>query len=428
MIATRWMRWFAPALAMAAMAAMAAPGPEAPVIADRASLVDRVFALADERRAMMPAVAATKWLQDRPIADPPREAAVIAAAADRAAALGLARGPVTDFFTLQIRLARDTQTALHDHWRRDGFDAAPVPPSLGGELRPRLDRLTQDLLDALYLAAPFMTDIEPALLDERARRQLSPERWSDGERRELTAVLATIRTDAPRSPGRARAAGVLRIGTPGDYAPFSLAVDGRLSGVDVELATRLAAALGLRPVFIQTSWKNLMADLAADHFDIAAGGVSITPARAAVAAFSRPTAHGGKTAVGRCRERDRLSSFAAIDQPDIRVVENPGGTNERFARQALQRASVRIHPDNRTIFEELRAGRADVMFTDDTEIALVTRRMPELCRLLDGIYEPADKAFLLPAGADWVGTVDGWLAPELERGTPARLLDAYLSR
>jgi cyclohexadienyl dehydratase len=303
-----------------------------------------------------------------------------------------------------------------------------MPASLGGELRPRLDRLTLAMVDALYLAAPFLTDVEPALLEERTRAHLPPDRWSDGERRELTAAMATIRAAAPRSPARAKAAGMLRIGTPGDYAPFSLWADGRLGGVDVELATGLAAALGLRPVFIQTSWKTLLADLAADRFDIAVGGISITPGRAAVAAFSRPTAHGGKTAVGRCRERERLGSLTAIDQAGVRVIENPGGTNERFARQTLRHAELRIHPDNRTIFEELRAGRADVMFTDDTEIALVTHRMAELCRLLDEIYEPADKAFLLPAGGDWVAAVDDWLASELEHGTPSRLLDAYLKR
>ena len=428
MIAMRWIRGLSLVLMIAAASARAVPVPDGPILEDRATLIDRLAALVDERRALMPAVAATKWLQGRPIADPPREAAVIAAAADRAAALGLAPGPVADLFALQIRLARDTQSALHEHWRRDGFDAPAMPASLGGELRPRLDRLTLDLLDALYLAAPFLADVEPAQLEERVRAHLPPDRWSDGERRELTAAMAAIRVTTPRSPARAKAAGVLRIGTPGDYAPFSLWADGRLSGVDVELATGLAAALGLRPAFIQTSWKTLMTDLAADRFDIAAGGISITPARAAVAAFSRPTAHGGKTAVGRCRDRERLGSLTAIDQAGVRVIENPGGTNERFARQMLQHADLRIHPDNRTIFEELRAGRADVMFTDDTEIALVTHRMPELCRLLDAIYEPADKAFLLPAGGDWAAAVDGWLTPELEHGTPARLLDTYLKR
>ncbi|MBS0394264.1 MAG: transporter substrate-binding domain-containing protein [Proteobacteria bacterium] len=237
-----------------------------------------------------------------------------------------------------------------------------------------------------------------------------------------------MRLSAPRSLARARAAGVLRIGTPGDYAPFSLSSDGRLAGADVELAGRLAAALGLRPVFIATSWRTLLADLAADRFDVAAGGVSVTAARRAVAAFSLPTAHGGKTAIGRCRDRTRFASLAAIDQPGVTVVENAGGTNESAARALLHAATLRIHPDNRTVFDELAAGRADAMFTDDTEVALVTRRRAELCRLLPDLFQPADKALLLPPEPEWAAAVDAWLGPELARGTPARLLEEALAR
>ena len=94
----------------------------------------------------------------------------------------------------------------------------------------------------------------------------------------------------------------------------------------------------------------------------------------------------------------------------------------------LRRATVLIHPDNRTVFQELQLGRADVMFTDETEVALMTHRMPTLCRLLDQVYEPADKAILMPPDTAWRSTVDGWLTRELERGTPARLLRQYLRR
>ena len=190
---------------------------------------------------------------------------------------------------------------------------------------------------------------------------------------------------------------------------------------------RLAAALGLRPVFVRSSWRSLLADLDADRFDIAVGGISVTAARQAVASFSLPVAHSGKTAIGRCADRERLGTLAAIDQPGVRVVENAGGTNEAFARDTLHQAALRIHADNRTVFDEIVADRADVMFTDDTEVALATRRHPELCRLLTELYAPADKAILLPRDPAWARVVDGWLGPELARGTPARLLDDQLA-
>jgi cyclohexadienyl dehydratase len=221
---------------------------------------------------------------------------------------------------------------------------------------------------------------------------------------------------------------VLRIGTPGDYAPFAMLRERRLEGSDVDLAGRLAAALGLRPVFIASRWATLVDDLEADRFDVAIGGISITDARRTRASFSLPLARGGKTAIGRCRDRDRLGTWNAIDQRGVRVIENAGGTNEGFARRRLQHAALVVHPDNRTVFAELSEGRADVMFTDDTEITLVTHQRPELCRLLVELYDPAEKAIMLPRDGSWAGDVDGWLQQAIAQGLPAALLAEHLTR
>ena len=415
-------------LPLLAPAARGAEPASAPLLGP-ADLVGEVLARADDRLALMPAVAAAKWSQHQPVRDPARESAVTQAAGDRAAELGLVRQPVVDVFALQVRLARAAQEALFAQWQRgEALDARGPPQSLTGELRPRLDRLTGELVEALYLAAPTLADPDAIPhFAAVARERLPGPRWSVADRAALLTALANVRLGTPRSLERARRAHVLRIGTPADYAPFSSEAGGRVAGADVALALRLAAALGLRPVFVRSSWRALLADLEADRFDIAVGGISVTPARLAAGSFSLPTAHGGKTAVGRCADRERLATLAAIDQPTVRVIENVGGTNEAFAHDTLHAASVRIHADNRTVLDELVAGRADVMFTDDTEVALATRRHPELCRLLAELYAPADKAILLPRDASWATTVNEWLAPEIARGTPARLLAEELA-
>ena len=415
-----------PLLAALATPATAGPGAAAIPLEDPQTLLTGVLRLADERLALMPAVAVTKWIHRQAIEDTAREHAVIEGAASQAAGAGLAREPVARLFELQVRLARQLQQELHERWSRDGFDAEPVPTSLTDALRPRLDRLTTALVEALYLAAPALRDRN--LLRAVANDVLPATRWTPAAREELVTALTQVRLVSPRSLGRARAVGVLRIGTPADYAPFSALSDGRVDGSDVALAVRLATALGLRPVFVHTSWSSLLRDLADDRFDIAVGGISVSDARQAVAGFSLPVARSGKTAVGRCTDRARLASLTAIDRAGVRVIENPGGTNEGFARRTLHAASVRIHPDNRTVFGELLAGHADVMFTDETEVALAIRHHRDLCRLLAEAYETTDKAFLLPREPAWAGVIDDWLRPELERGVPAALLEDYLGR
>src|ERR1700686_3908832 len=86
-----------------------------------------------------------------------------------------------------------------------------------------------------------------------------------------------------------RAAGVLRVGTTGDYTPFSLLrPDGAYQGADIDMAYDLAATLGVRLEFVPTVWVDLLDDFLGHHFDIAMGGVTVNPVRAERAFFSVP--------------------------------------------------------------------------------------------------------------------------------------------
>jgi cyclohexadienyl dehydratase len=106
----------------------------------------------------------------------------------------------------------------------------------------------------------------------------------------------------------------------------------------------------------------------------------------------------------------------------VRVIVNPGGTNERFARSQLSHAALRSFPDNRTIFAEIIQGRADVMVTDDVEVALQTKLHPQLCRTTRELFAPADKAWLVQPDEQLLREVDAWLSRELgaARSTGAR--------
>src|SRR3954469_6736509 len=93
-----------------------APPPEPARLIAEGGEVERIFELADQRLAVMPAVAAVKWQTKAPIYDPPRESAVIQRAADLGAPMGLAGDSLKHLFELQAQLAREVQTGLHEEW------------------------------------------------------------------------------------------------------------------------------------------------------------------------------------------------------------------------------------------------------------------------------------------------------------------------
>jgi cyclohexadienyl dehydratase len=239
----------------------------------------------------------------------------------------------------------------------------------------------------------------------------------------------TVNIDASPTLTRIRAAGVLRVGTTGDYTPFSLKQpDGSYAGADIDMAYDLAARLAVGIDFVPTVWVDLLDDFLTDKFDIAMGGVTVTEPRAEKAFFSIPTFVDGKRPLARREYRDRFTNFAAIDQPGVRLIANPGSANEAFVRGHFRQATVIIHHDNASVFEELVAGRADVMITDGIEADHQARLHPELCAVpVAAPFTRLEKAYMFARDPAMKSYIDSWLAAAFESGQWRRALDRAMS-
>jgi cyclohexadienyl dehydratase len=419
-------------LAIALLAAPPAADANAPRFVDPAVSTRAVLQALDERLALMDGVAAAKWQAGTPILDATRERQVLEQVSRLAQGHGLAGPTVVAVFELQMRLARDWQTRRHAAWQElGGLPPGTVVPDLATQVRPRLDALTTRQLE---LFAQERGDwIDPALLQAAYRRESATfpalSSLAAEDREALWAALAGLRHAQGSALQRVRRTGILRVGLTGDYAPFSLEeASGTLTGTDVILAERLADHLagdgleGGTVHYVRTTWRTLLPDLLAGRFEVAVGGISVTADRAARAAFSPPYHHGGKTLLARCADGTRYATLADADRPEVRVLVNPGGTNERFVQARFRQAQVRVIPDNRAVFAALLAGDGDLMVTDDVEVALQTRLHPGLCRATDLLFEPAAKAVMLLPEPELQTAVDRWMQTELAAGVPARLL------
>ena len=164
--------------------------------------------------------------------------------------------------------------------------------------------------------------------------------------------------------------GVLIVGTTGDYRPLSFCeADGRYWGFGIEVAQAIARYLGVKTEFVKTSWPTLTADVLAEPqtFDLAIGGITITDARMETMLMSEGYLANGKTILCRASEADRFRSLADIDKPEVRVMVNPGGLNEKFAKERLTQTTIIVHQKNEEIPSLVAEGEADVMITEITE-------------------------------------------------------------
>ena len=226
-----------------------------------------------------------------------------------------------------------------------------------------------------------------------------------------------------------RQRGVLLVGTAGDYQPMSYLdpQTGTYVGFDVELVEDLADSLGVAVEYVVTSWPTLMEDTLAGRFDLAICGITITDARKQQALMSDGYFENGKTVLCRAEDAGIYTSLDAINRPEVRVMENPGGLNEQFVRQNLPEATLIIHDVNQEIPGLVASSEADVMITEIMEAGFYVGQDSSLAAPL--IHQPftnGQLGVLMQKGSeDLLDYVNAFLEMERQSGRIDELAELF---
>ena len=192
---------------------------------------------------------------------------------------------------------------------------------------------------------------------------------------------------------------VLRVGTPGDYRPFAIKTDAGYQGHDIDTIEAMAKELGVKIEYVPTTWPNLLKDLQANRFDVAVGGITRNVPRLRYAAMLPGYAPFGKVALVRTEDKAKFKTVQDLNQPGVRVIKNPGGTNEAFVLQNLTAAQVSTHEKNAEIPALIASGKGDVMITETYEALHYSKADPRLAAaFIDAPLTPTNwLGFMLPA-------------------------------
>ena len=242
------------------------------------------------------------------------------------------------------------------------------------------------------------------------------------------ALLATSAAAQDSRLDAVQKSGTLRVCTPGDYRPFSVArADGGYEGLDVDLVQAMAKSLGAKVEFVKSPWPQLM-DTFVEKCDIGVGGISVTLDRQKRAFFTEPYMVNGKAPITKCENVKKFQTVADIDKPGVTVIENPGGSNERFARANFKQAKIVIFDDYTKIFDEILKGNADVMISESVETIVQEKLRPGLCAVNPTKpLQYGEMAYLLPRGdVVFKGWVDQWLHLAKATGEYDRTVAAWL--
>jgi ABC-type amino acid transport substrate-binding protein len=242
-----------------------------------------------------------------------------------------------------------------------------------------------------------------------------------------TSFLLSCATTQEKLPVAGTEDGSLRVGVTPNYPPIIFTMDGKLSGVEADLAPRLGDALR-RPVrFIELGWDELIPALLAGKVDIIMSGMSITEPRKVRINFTEPYMKAGLATAMRAEDASRYNSLKGIQEAPVRIGAMVNTTGDVFVQRALPDA---IRVPFRTIKDAavaLKARRIDLFIHDAPAIAwLVSENEADL----KGLWQLWNVEYLAwglrRENQDLLASVNGILSQWKKDGTLDKILDHWV--
>ncbi len=201
----------------------------------------------------------------------------------------------------------------------------------------------------------------------------------------LTSILASILIGGAVQalavlPGQAgenldaiKAAGVIKIGTEGTYAPFTYHdASGKLVGFDVEIGEEIAKRLGVKPEFVEGKWDGLIAGLDVKRYDAVINQVGITEERKAKFDFSEPYIASRAALIVREDNAD-IKAFA-----DLKGKKSAQSLTSNYGKMAEAAGAELVGTDG---FDQSIAlvvqGRADATINDSLSFLDFKKKKPD---------------------------------------------------
>lgn len=213
----------------------------------------------------------------------------------------------------------------------------------------------------------------------------------------LAGALGMLAVSAAADEQKATATkppAALRVGIAPNYPPIAFEENGKLMGIEVDLANKLGEELPTKVSFVTLDWDELWPSLRDGKIDVVMSGVSITDRRSQLVRFTDPYLRVGQMALVRKSEMAKLSDPAAMNQPGRRVGVEKNTTGEAYARRHLDKATVVPFDSVDLGLAALRGGDVDYFIHDAPTVWRVVGRAPKEDPELIGLYRPLTDEYL----------------------------------
>jgi len=159
--------------------------------------------------------------------------------------------------------------------------------------------------------------------------------------------------------------GELRVGFESGYVPFEMTdKKGNFIGFDMDFARRLAKAMGVKFVPINTAWDGIIPALMTDKFDIIMGGMTITQERNLKINFANPYIVVGQTILLNKKHEGKVLSYKDLNDPKYILTGRMGTTGEQAIKKYIPKATYKGFESEAEAGLEVINGKADALVYD----------------------------------------------------------------
>lgn len=154
--------------------------------------------------------------------------------------------------------------------------------------------------------------------------------------------------------------GTLRIGVNPNFPPMSsFGMTNQLEGFDVDIANRIAEALGVEAEFVSTETAQRVPFLVSNRIDIALGAMTRTPERAKLIGFTIPLHSEAMGVI--TTDKVGIQSWKELDRADITLVNMRGNLSVSILKEMLPKPKVLLVDGNADTIRAIAQGRADAL-------------------------------------------------------------------
>jgi len=167
----------------------------------------------------------------------------------------------------------------------------------------------------------------------------------------------------------------LVVGTSGTYPPMTFkAKDGKVHGLDIDLATSIAAAMGVKLRIAVIPFDELIPALKKGKIDMIISCMTTTPQRNIRVAFIGPYFVSGQSILTTKEIAAGINSPADINKPEFSIAVPKGTTTEEIAKGLLPKANLKVVKSTDEALELLKNGKVMAVMADYPFVAVESFR------------------------------------------------------